>query len=249
MDTSHAQVDDDTDNPALRNPALQKLLDILPHRDRDRGNYDDNSVRKVIEECPECVMTRYRFQTESRFSVSCRYPLYKAVSLGASLAVVRRMYDAYPTAIMEGGTMNKTPLHAACSHPETPVEVVAFLIEKYPQGVSRTTRYGYTPLHNACEYGCHPKIIKMLVEQYPAALHMRNKLGETPYMTAKRAQAAPLVLSLTATYNTEDGGHDIIKALTDQPLFKMLRMKSDRSSIATICMEESENDEVDTAQL
>uniref|UniRef100_A0A7S4K2T1 Uncharacterized protein n=1 Tax=Odontella aurita TaxID=265563 RepID=A0A7S4K2T1_9STRA len=113
-----------------------------------------------------------------------RYPLKRAVSLGASMDVVQRMTSSHPDAIRDRGVKGTngygaTLLHTACAYGASE-EVVQFLATQYPPALQLTTRHRYLPLHNACETGASANVVRILVNMHPGALDHKNVLGRNP---------------------------------------------------------------------
>jgi hypothetical protein len=178
---------------------LCELLKWKPWDSDERQHFDNDGLRKRVLECPQGVAVRYEFEAPGRGNRK-RYPFFRAISLGATLDVLKIMYDIYPPAIKDAGTngsFRSTPLHAACAY-RAPLEVVKLLIREYPEAAAIKTNHGYTPLHNACEYGVSsPDVIKLLIQTNPQALEQRNKLGNTPFLTAlKSPHTDPAVLKI-----------------------------------------------------
>jgi hypothetical protein len=176
---------------------LCELLKWKPWDPDERQQFDNDGLRKRVLECPQGVAVQYEFKAQGRGSRK-RYAFFRAVSLGATLDVLKVMYDIYPPAIKDAGTsFRSTPLHAACSS-QASLEVMRFLIQEYPEAAAITTKHGYTPLHNALEYGVSsPNVIQLLIQANPQALEQRNKLGNTPFLTAlKSPHTDPEVLKI-----------------------------------------------------
>jgi hypothetical protein len=176
---------------------LCELLKWKPWDSDERQHFDNDALRKRVLECPQGVAVQYEFKA-GRGNIK-RYPFTRAVSLGATLDVLKIMYAIYPPAIQHAGTsrLRSTPLHAACTY-RAPKEVMKFLIQEYPEAAAITTSHAYTPLHTACECGVSsPKVIRLLIRTNPQALEQPNKLGNTPFLTAlKSPHTDPAVLKI-----------------------------------------------------
>ena len=188
-------------------PELFRLLSLNPWESSQRQLYDNQAVEKVVMANPDAVCCKYEFKAPGRGTL-CRYPLYRAVSLGATLTVVQLMHAACPDAIREESKFRSTPLHAACAYRAT-IDVIEYILQHAPESVMVQTKHGYTPLHNACEYGVSSsQVITLLIDAYPEALMIRNKLGKTPYETALRNSADPIILDILVKYEAKlDGEH------------------------------------------
>ena len=158
-----------------------------PWSKEERQQFSNSKLQQHIQTNPDGVGAKYEFKSAGRGS-STRYPLIRAVSLGASLDVIREMFTIYPDAVQEVGTFNSTPLHAACVY-QGSFEVIQFLLQEYPEAAQIRNKHGYYPLHLACEYGVSAvEVIQLLIKANPQALGEKNKLGQTPYKVLKRQQ-------------------------------------------------------------
>lgn len=174
--------------PVNPDPDLRLLLDLIPYDDEEIERYDNSAVRALLKANPSAATARYEFAGCQGWR---QFPLKRAVSLGASLDIVRRMAAAHPDAIHDRGMpgmsgSGATALHAACAYGSS-FEIVKFLAIRYPEALEMTTRHGYLPLHSSCERGASADVVRFLVEMHPAALNRRNKLGRTPAECALRA--------------------------------------------------------------
>ena len=175
------------------NKNLLQLLSLKPWVTAELQQYDNDEVRKVILADPNSVRVKYDFKSGGRGYV-CRYPLFRAIALGASLDVVELM--SFPETIQEQGVFRTTPLHSACAY-QGSLAVIQFLLRQYPDATKIQNKGGYTPLHAACEHGASSvEVIKLLVEAYPEARSMKNKLKATPYDSAKQNGTNDAILRL-----------------------------------------------------
>lgn len=177
-------------------PELLALLSLNAWVDDDRQRYDNEAVLRVMETNPSAACAKYEFESAGRGHI-IRYPLYRAVALGASLSVVTLMGNACPASIHEKGVFGNTALHSACAY-QAPLETVSYFLNNMtPQEAGQRNKHGYTPLHNVCEYGASSlDVIVALVQKSPQTLTLKNKLGKTPYETAAAKGANEEVLSL-----------------------------------------------------
>lgn len=166
-------------------PELFQLLRWKPWDEDERKKFNIESLRKHIQSHPEGVGIKYEFQAPGR-GYQKRYPLQRAIALGATLDVIEQMYTIYPPAMQDSSSpfSRSTPLHSACAY-QASFDVIKFCLQKFPEAAHMQTKYGYTPLHNACEYGkpCID-VIQLLIKANKQALTIRNRLGKTPYETA-----------------------------------------------------------------
>eukprot|EP00567_Pseudictyota_dubia_P017362 CAMPEP_0197445794 /NCGR_PEP_ID=MMETSP1175-20131217/10924_1 /TAXON_ID=1003142 /ORGANISM="Triceratium dubium, Strain CCMP147" /LENGTH=267 /DNA_ID=CAMNT_0042976811 /DNA_START=320 /DNA_END=1123 /DNA_ORIENTATION=+ len=166
------------------------LLDV--NNEWPRDTLDEDAIGRAIARNPQNARRTHRFSVPNTHSEGEAHPLFMAVAVGASLDLVKTLYEAYPKAI-EVTTAGMTPLHCALisndwrSRPdnrgeeELLLEMVGFLIEEYPQALTIRTSIGRnTPLHFACT-SCAPfEILRLLAEKYPGAVNARNNKRLTP---------------------------------------------------------------------
>mmetsp|Transcript_8132 Transcript_8132/g.12700 ORF Transcript_8132/g.12700 Transcript_8132/m.12700 type:complete len:247 (-) Transcript_8132:75-815(-) len=182
-------------------PVLLDILHWCPWKEMERQQFDNRKLQQHIKIHPEGVGAKYEFKSAGRGNIM-RYPLFRAVALGASIDVVQHMYDIFPDAIHETGNFSTTPLHAACVY-RASLEVIEFLLTQYPSASKIRNKHLNYPIHFACEYGVStPSVIKILVEVNPQALKEKNKLGQTPYQIIQRkdTSADPDVLRILQEY-------------------------------------------------
>ena len=76
---------------------------------------------------------------------------------------------------------DRLPLHVACFHLSSPLEVVKVLIEAYPKGVEEADGNRLLPLHLACCNGRgHLEVVKALIDAYPKGVEERDIVNHLP---------------------------------------------------------------------
>jgi len=158
-----------------------------PRNPEDRAKYNDTTVKRLLRRKPEAARAMYDFELGGRGNLTVtRYPLSHLVALEASKTVIVLAVRANPAALKPSSDFRSTPLHTACSCPNTSMDVVKYIYEQYPEAIQETTNFVFLPLHNACQAAGSLELIQFLVEAYPQGLMTMNKLGDTPLRTAQR---------------------------------------------------------------
>ena len=86
------------------------------------------------------------------------------------------------------------PLHIACQYPETPIQLIEFLVEQDPSTVRQTDHAGNLPIHILCSFQPSLHKVKFLLGFDAESISAMNNRGSTPLEAAALASASVEVL-------------------------------------------------------
>jgi len=153
---------------------FQALLDLAPYSKAERDTFDNDAVLRAIRLRPDLAQTKFDFT----HVLGLVYPLFMAVSIGASPEVVTLL--AVPDEALEGtDEYSRTPLHQAVEY-RASVAVVQLVLNRRPL-LSRSKDYiGRTPLHCACAYNSSMEVANLLIQSNPQALFEKDNRRRLP---------------------------------------------------------------------
>ncbi|CAB9504025.1 Ankyrin Repeat [Seminavis robusta] len=94
-----------------------------------------------------------------------RTPLHVALANGPSYTVVQFLLQQFPLAIFQTDEQANTPLHAACSCPSTPLEILQLLLDIFPAATLMSNAEQQLPLHLACQHhGQRVEVLQLLLD-------------------------------------------------------------------------------------
>uniref|UniRef100_A0A7S2HCX7 Uncharacterized protein n=1 Tax=Helicotheca tamesis TaxID=374047 RepID=A0A7S2HCX7_9STRA len=157
--------------------SLYTVLNFDRHEPIDREYFDGEALIRELQRDPDAARRLYDFPCGSTFNHT--YPLHQAVTLGASLDVVKALYRTYPDAIKMKEEDKYTACHLACEYNPS-LEVLSFLLDMWPEATSSVSSFGNTLLHSACEWNTSAALIKWLLYKYPDAACKQNNIGLIP---------------------------------------------------------------------
>mmetsp|Transcript_22779 Transcript_22779/g.37735 ORF Transcript_22779/g.37735 Transcript_22779/m.37735 type:complete len:294 (-) Transcript_22779:96-977(-) len=107
--------------------------------------------------------------------------LHYACSFGASLEIVKYLYEKDPHSITSGPP-GGLAIHDACrSRSKDAIAVLQFLIDANPSSVLvDNDPWGRHLLHYVCQWNQGSHLMQYLIKQYPEALTMKDKQGYLP---------------------------------------------------------------------
>lgn len=217
---------------------FQALLDLAPYSKAERNTFDNDAVLRAIRLCPHLAQVKLEF---SHVSGSV-YPLFMAVSIGASPEVIALL--AVPDEALEGmDEYGRTPLHQAVEY-RASVPVVQLLLRRRSTSSRAKDYIGRTPLHCACAYNSSVEVAKLLIQSNPQALYEKDNRRRLPLHLACSSedscvQVARLLLEhhpramyetdgrgATALEKAEKGRASLEVATSFQVVHSMLQKKS-----------------------
>jgi ankyrin repeat protein len=97
------------------------------------------------------------------------------------LGIVRRVFDAYPEALLVPDNGGYLPLHLAAASGATSFEVLQWIVDAHPEALGLPTNCGLLPLHCAATNNKMPlEMVEFLVHRCPASLTVKDERGRTP---------------------------------------------------------------------
>jgi len=121
------------------------------------------------------------------------HPLFAALALGATVDVVRALYEACPKALGETTrTEGLTPLHLAARYGAC-CKVIEFLLHHCPSHAGRKSKGTWmTPLHYAAasSSSCRSDVVRALAVASPASLRAKDRRGNAPLHRAALSRSA-----------------------------------------------------------
>ena len=104
-------------------------------------------------------------------------PLHILCWSSPSSASIEALLKACLQTSSDQDAIGNTPLHVACSRPETDKHVVQVLLDACPAAASMPNHEGLMPLHMACRHAPNNSgVIGLLIDSYPYALRARIKV-------------------------------------------------------------------------
>mmetsp|Transcript_19039 Transcript_19039/g.28725 ORF Transcript_19039/g.28725 Transcript_19039/m.28725 type:complete len:271 (+) Transcript_19039:51-863(+) len=203
-----------------------QLLDFKPWIETEREKFDNAAVLCYVKRKPDAVKVKYDFSDRvsglrngGQNRTLGIYPLSRLLALGASLKLIKLVYQIFPDALYHANSFRSTPIHTACAY-QSNHHIVQYLVERYPEAIRLTNKHAYLPLHSACERQASIHVIRYLVGKYPEALLRKTKLGKTPLDCATDpfdSIADDAVISFLSTTLEESAGN---KTLFGRRIFR-----------------------------
>jgi ankyrin repeat protein len=127
------------------------------------------AIEAILRQRPDAVGERDRFQA---------IPLFTAVAVGASVAVVRCLVESWPDSVLQQDWRGCFALHFA--GPNSSLLSVAYLVRLLPELLRVRNVHGQLGLHSAAEAGAGVDILRFLAEQHLPALDEYDLAGYLP---------------------------------------------------------------------
>jgi Ankyrin repeats (3 copies) len=160
-----------------RRPIVQ-LFTLLNQKPlKNRNEFDDMKVMKMMKHHPEFCVEVYRFEA---FSQDLLHPLHMLCALSAPLDLIKLCVKCCSAAIFHDQSGIGAPIHFACMF-NASFDVVRWLVKKDSDALELpNTSSGRTPLHLAICHGADFQTIAFLTERAPEAALMTDQEGMTP---------------------------------------------------------------------
>ena len=177
------------------------------------AKFSEVLVSMLLEACPEAASTACnKTRAVDRGINTNQFPLHRAAATkGASEAVVKIIFDAYPPAAMQKDDHQQFPLHLAAENGAS-VAVTNILLEAYRNAVREKDRNDNTPLHCAVENeNSTEAVVMLLLDANPDAAKQKNYFGATPLHMAVNSKSLTVVTAMVdacpdATRVTDESG-------------------------------------------
>lgn len=161
--------------PLPENPLA--LLNLDPWNEEERSLYDNDAIRDALRSNPDLARQQFDFNNYKGRPPGVGeeevYPIFPAISLGASYDVIELLCNACPEAVDATDEDGWTPLHEACRF-HAPLEVVQLLVERNQKGLMTKDEYGKTPLFVACMHTAPTEVVQFLVRRYPEGVRVKE---------------------------------------------------------------------------